>query len=129
MMSNNAPNGQRRIQYRFVNTFNEDDKIDDDYQHSLSYYQVCIFPDPKTNRFQVRKFILNRKNEFVKVKDYFISERRYKKLLNAKKVNQYKCYSAYDLQGVSYPSASDISIARSNMITEDNIHYGLAKFD
>ncbi len=121
--------GKRELNIILLNRLNEDDEnIETTYQNRLSYYQICIFPNPKTKRHQVRKFILNRKNEFESIKDYFISERRYKKLLQIKNVNEYKCFSAYDLRGVEYPTLSDISMARSEMISNDHGYYGYAKF-
>ncbi len=124
------PTRKKRVKYHFVKSLNEENEenVETTYQNSLSYYQICIFANPRTKRHHVRKFILNRKNEFESIKDYFISERRYKKLLQIKNVNEYKCFSTYNLQGIEYPTLSDISMARSDMIAQDHGYYGYAKF-
>ena len=92
------------------------------------FYQICSFQNPHTNKYHVRKFIINSKNEFASIKEYKLSKTQYKKLLEIKKTNEYKCYSTYDLKNISYPNYSDILTLKSNMITDNNDYYGFAPF-
>jgi len=92
------------------------------------FYQICSFQNPETNKYHVRKFIINDKNEFTSVKEYKLSKSQYKKLLEIKKTNEYKCFSTYDLKNISYPNSSDILTLKSNMITNNHDYYGFAPF-
>lgn len=86
----------------------------------IKFYQVCTFKNPGTDKYHARKFIINQKNEFVSAKEYRLKRSQYKKLLDTKKPNEYKCYSTYDLKNISYPSVSDILLAKSQILASND---------
>jgi hypothetical protein len=111
--------------YKFVKTF--DEPIEQD-NTQLSFIQVASFPNPKTNLYHVRRFIVNQNNEIIGIKEYFLSKKRYDRLLQRKKRNQYKLYSVYNLNVVNYPCASDILMLKSNILGSDYNYSGFAPF-
>lgn len=92
------------------------------------FYQVCAFQNPYTNRYHVRKFIINDANEFINVKEYKLKRKRYQKFFEIKNSNEYKCYSTYDLKNVSYPAMADILTAKSSILGNNYGYTGFAPF-
>ena len=111
--------------FKFVKTF--DDPIPENTQQ-LSFIQIGSFPNPKTNLYHVRRFIVNQNNEIVGIKEYFLNKKRYDKLLRHKKRNQYKLYALYNLNVVNYPCASDILLLKSDILGSDYNYSGFAPF-
>lgn len=90
------------------------------------YYQIASFPNPKTNRYHVRKFVIGENNVFNSIKDYYLQNKTCNRLLETKNPNQYKIYSVYDLKGIQYPNMNDIIIARSSLTTNKTNFTGFA---
>lgn len=111
--------------YKFVNSFDEQNTTN---KVLLSYFQVCLFPNPKTNKYQIKRFIINENSEFAGVKNYFLSKSKHEKFLAFKKQNEYKLLSVYDLNGIDYPTQADISVLTSKMISNNIDYYGFAPF-
>ena len=111
--------------YKFVNNF--DNTVQQEEQQ-LSFLQIASFPNPKTKLYHVRRFIIDGKNEFAGIKEYFLSKRRYDKLLQRKKKNQYKLYSVYNLNIINYPCMSDILMLKSDILGSNYDYYGFAPF-
>jgi len=113
--------------YKFVSNFDEQAKAK--AQEVITrYLQIASFPNPKTNLYQIRRFHINQNNEFVNVKDYFISKSKYNKLLQKRKSNEYKLYSVYNLNEVKYPCISDLLLLKSDILGTDYNYYGSAPF-
>ena len=112
------------MNYQFVNNFN-DNTID---EKLISFYQVASFINPKTQKYHVRRFVINNDNEFVNVRDHYINKKMYDKLFSVKKPNQYKIYSVYDLNSINYPSMGEVLGAKSSMIVSNSDYYGPANF-
>lgn len=111
--------------YKFVSNFDEQKQ---EVETTTRFLQIAAFPNPKTGLYQIRRFHVNQNNEFVNVKDYFISKSKYGKLLQKKKNNEYKLYSVYDLNQVKYPCKSDILLLKSDILGADYNYYGSAPF-
>lgn len=92
------------------------------------YYQVTTFPNPKTNRYHVRKFVINESNEFVSIKDYYLSTKTRDRLTETKRPSQYKLFNVYNLETVVYPNMNDIMVARSDLVKSDADFTGFASF-
>lgn len=109
--------------YKFVT--NNDDNTDNKPEIKMeSYYQICMFPN-KDNKFMVRKFTINGKNDFDKVKIYEVSRKLVDKLIKSKKKHQYKLYSTSDIKLVEYPKLADINLLKSDIL---NNHYNYSGY-
>lgn len=93
-----------------------------------AFYQICSFRNPTTKAFHVRKFVINNKNEFANVKEYFLSRKQYKKLLEVKTPNEYKCFNTYDLKNIAYPTEADILVSKSQLLNNSYNYTGYAPF-
>jgi hypothetical protein len=113
------------MKYKFVENF-DDEK---DYSNIVSYYQICIFPDPHKKMHHVRRFYINDKNEFVQVKDYLLTSSKMKLFLKKKKKNEYTLYSTYNLSDIEYPTLSDVYMLKSDILNHlEYCNYGAAPF-
>lgn len=93
-----------------------------------AFLQIAMFPNKKTNQYNVRKFTINNNNEFVDIKDYYLSKKSYDLLLSKKRSHEYKFFAVYDLNNTPYPTMADIHMLRSDMIGNNYNHYGFAPF-
>lgn len=110
--------------YTFVNNFNQ---VDEEPTFT-SFYQIASFVNPKTNKYHVRKFVINNKNEFVNVKEYNLSNKQYVRFFNKKKPNEYKLFAVYNLSMVNPPSMAEILISKSDILAVNSQYYGFAPF-
>lgn len=94
----------------------------------VTLYQICGFPNPKTGKFEVREVSINGNNDIESYVTHHISDDTRKKLLLAMRDNKYRIYSMYTLKHVGLPSCSDISLARSGILNDDNDYSGFAQF-
>ena len=107
--------GQDRFCYK------EDEKL-------YKYYQVCTFMNPHTEKYRVRRFVVNGKGQFVNIQERDYTEREYQMFLKHKKPNEYKLFSTYDLNYVNYPTAGDLQIAQSPILSNDADYTGYSMF-
>jgi hypothetical protein len=112
------------VKYKFVNDF-QDTNPDTTY---TKYYQICTFPDPQSNRYEIRRFVIDNEDTFASVKVHRLSKRDFDKLLKAKKCHEYKLFPTYNLSNIDYPTLADISTCRSTMISNNLDYYGYAPF-
>ncbi len=92
------------------------------------YYQVCMFRNPKTNKYHARRFIVNANNEFTDIQELQLDEKKYARLLDLVSPNQYKTFATYSLDHIDYPSFSDIITAQSEILCENYNYTGNAPF-
>lgn len=111
--------------YKFVKTFEEE--VDPNAFITL-YFQVATFQNPKNMTYHVRRFMINDKNEFKSVKDYYLTKKQYERFLQKRKPNEYKIYSVYDLDMIKRPTLADILTTKSSMLSTDVNYYGAAPF-
>jgi hypothetical protein len=123
---NAGDTGRRHnMKYKFVSNFEEPKAIP---EKIVEYYQICAFKDKDTGLYQVRKFTINGNNEFTEIKIMKLNKKDLKKLLATKKQNEYRIYSVYDVQMITYPTLSDVLELKSQMITGLYDDYGFAAF-
>lgn len=91
------------------------------------FYQVCVFKNPWTHKYHIRKFVLNANNEFVEIKDYQLTEKIYKKFTEGLGQHKHKYYSTYSLDDIAYPHMSEILTAQSELFTNETDYFGFAK--
>jgi len=92
------------------------------------FYQICTFPDMNTNKYHLRKFIINDDDKFTSIKNYRLSKLQHDKFFKTKKKHEYKIYHTYDLEDVNYPTLADISMSRSNILNNQHGYSGFAPF-
>jgi hypothetical protein len=92
----------------------------------VDFYQIAIHKNPETNKYHLRKFTVDESNKFSDIKNYKLDEDNYKKLLKKLKSNEYKLYSVYTLDGVSYPDINDITLAQSDILCNNYDYTGYA---
>lgn len=93
----------------------------------LKYYQIALYRN-KQNKYQIRKFIINSYNEIIDVKSAYFNKNKIEKFVERKRKNSFRVYPVYSLETVSYPSASDISLARSEILTTDHDYTGYSPY-
>jgi len=111
--------------YKFVKNFDPEPDPNDTI---TLFFQIATFPRPEDKKFHVRRFMVNSKDEFNSVKDYFLTNKQYQKFMQKRKPNEYKTFAVYNLKMVKYPTLGDILAAKSNMISIDPGYYGSAPF-
>lgn len=110
--------------YKFVKSFDQEEQDN----NLIMFFQVATFPNPGNNTYHVRRFMINDKDEFKSVKDYFLTNKQYQKFIQKKKPNEYKTYAVYNLKMVKYPTLGDILAAKSSMLSCNSLYYGAAPF-
>src|SRR5690606_19156692 len=99
------PTKRNNVRYKFItptNYQNRDNEVKDDSYYF--FYQITTYPDPKTDRYHLRKFVLNNKDEFKAVNEYHLTKSQCKKFYSTKKRHEYKQYAVYNLNNVNYPT-------------------------
>ena len=109
--------------YKFVSNFDDDTTNN---EPNVYFYQIASFADLKTKRYHCRRFTINYNNEFVNIKDRYISNRVLDKFLKIKKNNQYKLFPVYDLNYVDHPANTDILLLKSDLLATNYDYYGYA---
>lgn len=124
--SNFAP----RKRYTFVQPQDPNDLTGFREEDTIHFfYQLATYPNPKrSKKFHMRKFIINGKNEFQDVQEYYLTRNQYDRFIKSKKCHEFKAYSVYDLENVSYPTMADIQTAKSDIICNEYDYTGFAPF-
>lgn len=106
--------------HTFVTSFEEPIQ---EIEQTTSIYQIATFSNPNTGFHHIRKLKVNQNNEFVDVTNHFVSENRYKKLINKIGPNRCKYYSVYDLNSVAYPNFAEVMTAKSDIIQMSDSYF------
>lgn len=130
MNNNYIPTKKKITKYTFLTPpKNNDNNIKDNISF---FYQICTFPHPafkNSKKFHMRKFVINDKNEFISINDYYLSKKQCKKFFEIKKPHEYKCYHVYSLDDINYPSLAEISTLKSDILSHDYNYSGYAPFN
>lgn len=94
----------------------------------IEYFQICSFKNPNTNKYCVRKFVIDSNNNIVRVKNYWYNSKQCKQLMESRMSNTYKCLPMFDLVDAAYPIMADIIGARSKILSQDYDYSGFAPF-
>jgi hypothetical protein len=90
------------------------------------YYQVALFPNPNTSKYNVRMFFVNYNNEYTDIKTFNITKKQLKQFLANTNSKQYKMYSVYTLDNVNYPLSGEILLSKSDILENDYNYTGFA---
>lgn len=91
-----------------------------------SYYQLTMYPNYSTNKHHIKKFEFNESGKLISVKEKYISPDEYNKFVNYHSCNRYKLFPDSDLSNISYPTTSEIHMARSDIINNNSSYIGYA---
>ena len=119
------PTKKKNVRYHFVNTRVEDIDKEDDYSF---FYQICAFPDPYSKKYELRKFVINKNNEFLQIKKYILNKKQCKKFYKTKKKGEYLAYPVYNLDEIEYPKLGEILTCKSQNIMDSYDYSGFAPF-
>jgi hypothetical protein len=101
---------------------------DDEYTYKPSpslnkYYQVCAFKNRTTNKYDVRKFVINEHGNFISVTNRRYNDVQYAKFFKEHRQNEYKLYSTYNLDLIDYPKSGEVSLTQSSILNNDYSNY------
>ncbi len=112
--------------YKFITKLNPQDDIIQ--ENETSFYQIAMFPYPKTNLYHIRKFKINSEHNITKMTEHNVKQKHYDLLLKQKKNNEYKLYSVFNLSTTPYPCKGDILLLKSNILSNNANYSGYANF-
>ena len=104
-------------EYRFVSKRSNIYSNGDNKLVSVVYYQLSIYKNPKNNKYHIRRFSINENNQFVSVKEKYLTETEYIKFKTIQPKHKYSLHPDVDLNVVPYPSNCDVSLARSVLLS------------
>lgn len=98
-------------------------------EHKLtSFYQICGFKNPRTNKYPLRKLIFNEHGEIVKKYEKEYKEEILDKFMEKSRTNKYKIYPTYDLSLISEPKIDEILNSQSELLNNDYREYDYKNF-
>ncbi|ARF10825.1 hypothetical protein Hokovirus_3_98 [Hokovirus HKV1] len=92
---------------------------------STYYYQICTFPDPKTSRYHMRRFLFDGENNVSDITNYYLSQDQNALFYKTKTPNIYRAYPMNNFTNIDYPTEEDLDVARSELfgIKLNNTNY------
>jgi hypothetical protein len=84
-----------------------------------SFYQICSFKHPYTNKYGVRKVIFNEFGNIVKTYEKEYHKDKIEAFIKNNKKNKYTMYSVYDIKTVALPGPSYILEAKSDLLNNN----------
>lgn len=85
-----------------------------------SYYQICQFKNPTTNKYETRKVIFNENHEIIKLYERSYDKDYLEKFMKTNKTSKYKIYPVAYIKYVSYPNSNDMYESYSSLINNNN---------
>ena len=120
------------MSYKPVYNFNKNATVQDllyePPKKQFKYYQLCSFVNPWTNKYKIKRFIINEKNEILNIQEGEMNQKQYDRFVLDHKPNEYKIYNAYDLNYIPMPHMGEISVAQSPLFQDEADYTGFAKF-
>lgn len=84
-----------------------------------NYYQICTFPNPKTGKYHIRKFVLDERENFINIIEKGFDEDRYRKANKLIKDNEKKYFSTYCFDQIKYPTVGEVLLAQSDLLNNN----------
>lgn len=110
--------------YNFVKKTNKQDELYYKPEPTINkYYQACLFKNPWTNKFHIRKIVFDEMGECIDVSEHKLSTSQFEKFKKKYKSNQYKCYSTYSLSDVNLPKGGEMLTAESSLLGNEQVSY------
>lgn len=106
--------------YNFIQPSNSQNEFNYSPQPTITkFYQVCLFKNPWSNKYHVRKITFDEYGKCTDVTEYKLSQHQFDKFKKKYKGNQYKCYSAYSLDNIGPPKGGEMLTAESDLLGDN----------
>lgn len=96
---------------------------------TYKFYQICLFKNPNTNKYQIRRCIINEQCKLINISEKMFNDKQYQKFLKIHRENEYKSYPTYDLNLVDLPNPGDILQVQSPLLNNDYSYTGFASYN
>ncbi|ARF09246.1 hypothetical protein Catovirus_2_195 [Catovirus CTV1] len=96
---------------------------------TYKFYQVCLYKDPNSNKYHIRRCLINEHCKFIGTEEKKVSEKKYQYFLKTKKQNEYKLYPTTNLELVDLPNPGDILQVQSPLLNNNNDYSGYAFYN
>lgn len=113
-MNNNPLNQMSKLQYKFKQE--DPDMLYRPDITEYSFYQICGYKNPHTNKYAVRKIIFNEYHEIIRQYENEHGKSKLEKFIKTNQKNKYKIYPTYDLSLVGMPATDEILNANSELL-------------
>lgn len=90
------------------------------------FYQICIFKNKKSDKYHIRRYIIDENNNLFDIKENKLNDKQYSKLFTLRKPHEYKLYSTYTLEDIEHVNVSDILLANSDILSNNYDYSGFA---
>ena len=91
------------------------------------FYQICSYKNPETGMYHVRRFELNKNNEFESVGSKYVKQRSLNKFFETHIPAEYVVIPAFDLNEIPYPNMGMVLVAQSELLNNTDDYNGFAK--
>lgn len=84
----------------------------------FSFYQICQFRDPYTNKYGIRKVIFDQTGDIVKTFEKGYSKSHVNSFISHNKPNKYALYPVNNLKMINLPNSENILSAKSELLND-----------
>jgi hypothetical protein len=95
---------------------------------TYNYYQVCMFANPKTGKYSIRKFVIDENEKFVNITETCYNAAQFKHFFTTVRENEIKRFAAWNFKEIPYPKVGDILLSQSDLLNNSCQTYGYANF-
>ena len=103
--------------YNFIQATNEQNNLHyKPEKQIIKFHQVCLFKNPHTHKYHIRRFVYNELGECIEMSDHHLSQHNFDKFKKKYKPNEYRCYQTYTLNNVPPPKGGETLMAGSELL-------------
>uniref|UniRef100_A0A6C0ADI3 Uncharacterized protein n=1 Tax=viral metagenome TaxID=1070528 RepID=A0A6C0ADI3_9ZZZZ len=117
----------RPVKYTFVPKQRNIISNDNIKLKPVRFYQIATYKN-NNNLYHVRRITFDGNNSITEVKNAFFKKYKLEEFIESKRDNLYNTYPVYSLDTIPYPTASDISLARSDILQYDHDYTGYSPY-
>jgi hypothetical protein len=88
-----------------------------------TYYQVCQFKNPFTDKHDIRKVVFDESGEIKKVYERQYEGSEVKKFVKSNNNNKYRIFPVREMSMVGYPSSGELLEVCSSLVNNDCKQY------
>lgn len=102
--------------YQFVSSFEQPKEVNYSF-----FYQICYYPDERTKKYHMRKYVLDDDVNIVQIKNYYLTKNQVKKFYKVKNPHEYKQYSTTSLANITRPQMGELVASKSDMLNNNQV--------
>jgi hypothetical protein len=88
-----------------------------------NFHQVCLFKNPQTHKYHIRRFVFDEYGKCLNVSEYNLTQTQFDKFKKKYKSHEYKCYATYNLDNVKPPQHGELLLAESSLLDNSQISF------